>query len=808
MYERDLTDVLEVGQHFDITRLPEHIQDIIKVVTAKAPSFSNVAALGVVNYGIAHVIGQLRPRINSPVYSSNQIGCNVYSMIISNSGAGKSSSVNTIMEAFAPALEIIDQQRMVKQIELAKQVALATFKKDDPKLQLEDITESMYQQYLNPLPRTTASDKSTRGGISTLVAKLQEEDFSNLSIIIDELGLALKSGNTIDEVLGFLTESFDMGANEAPEFKGEEVKERSIQGMYTNLLAHTSPKIVFEYDTVRDKLAMLFSTAYSRRCIFSFPDEDEACENNPIPETIAADKQLSKLRRDRITNLTPVIGDKMTAAVRNMVINPSDKLVTFSEDAASLYEDYYSYCIKRSEIMEDSSILQIEMAGRSFKLGKLAALWALAGGTNVISKELYESVIYYAEYNAKYLSKFVKLTNAQPFELLAELFKKGKTQFITLDSALTNGYINRVTKDFKEILDPLNSVLRTHGTCQYNIESKSFIYTPFVRVENDSELDTNPTKGDYSVSYTLLIDEDGNPTPAARSLEDAPDSLQTYKEKTDWVKEPRQYLLNNFDRTRDDVGLPNIVNLLKRDSIYSAFTYDNIEKDGVTVPNKRSQETLNSSTKLIVLDIDKSEISMEDMHEYLEHYKHITASSIDNTNKYKFRLIIPINVELSGTDTKLYSYVVKRLAADLLVTADKVSFNPAHPYYGYKNATVLLQEGGQLMDVTKYLTDYASDPEFHQQKPILQSKPKTEQGRKNHVARLLDDVNKIFDYVISAEQGEGSLMMARASMHMRDEFFSKEEYTMAMNYINSLWEYPMPESRFQKLINQYIDEMQ
>lgn len=775
LYERDLGPILSVGSKFDIDRLPTEIQDIVKVVTAKAPSFSNIAALGVANYGIAHTLGQLRPKINSTVYSSNLIGANVYSIIISNSGTGKSSSANAVLSAFEPALQMIEQQRKQTQLNQAKQIALQNAQKDDPKLTINDITDAMAMPFIKPLPRTTASASSTRGGLASLLGKMQNEQYGNLSVLIDELGLALKSGNTIDEVLAFLTECFDMGKSEAPEFKSDEVKESSIEGMYTNLMAHTSPKIVFGYDSVREKLSMLFHTALARRCNFSFPDEDESCENNPVPDSIAAARQLTHTRHDIIANTAPIISDRMTAVVHKMLLDPNMRLVHFDHDAANLYADYFDYCIKRSEIMEDSSILQIEMAGRSFRLGKLAALWALTCGTNIITKPLYESLIYYAEYNAKYLDKFVKLTNAQPFELLAQVFKSGKTNIITLDSALTNGYINRVTKDFKEILDPLNSVLRTDGIVAYNEDSKVFIYSPYKRIQEEE------SKGDLCLSYTIL--------PEGTSKDD------------------RQFHLNSFEKSRCNLGLQNIVNLLKKDAIYSAFTYDSItDEKGILVENKRSQATINSDTKLVVIDVDKSEVPMEVISEYLESFKHIVATTSDPTNRLKFRIILPINVELSGKDTKQYAYVVKRICADLLVQADKVSFNPSQPFYAYSTSEIICNETGKLLDITGYLTDYANNPEFINPKALPTVKPKNEAGRKAHVNKIMDNVNTKFAFAIEAQHGEGSLMLARACLFMRDEHFTAEEMTTVINYINSCWESPMPQKRIDKLLNQYLDQ--
>ena len=91
------------------------------------------------------------------------IGINAYSIIISNSGTGKSSSASAVLSAFEPALQLIEGQRKQKQIELAKEVALQNARQDDPKLTINDITEAMAQPFIKPLPRITASSSSTRG---------------------------------------------------------------------------------------------------------------------------------------------------------------------------------------------------------------------------------------------------------------------------------------------------------------------------------------------------------------------------------------------------------------------------------------------------------------------------------------------------------------------------------------------------------------------------------------------------------------------------------------------------------------------
>ncbi len=86
LYEKSLGSVLDTSHKFETHRLPQHIQDMLEVVVAKAPNFSNIAALATTNHVVAHVIGQTRAAINDPVFSADHIGINIYTCLLSGSG--------------------------------------------------------------------------------------------------------------------------------------------------------------------------------------------------------------------------------------------------------------------------------------------------------------------------------------------------------------------------------------------------------------------------------------------------------------------------------------------------------------------------------------------------------------------------------------------------------------------------------------------------------------------------------------------------------------------------------------------------
>ena len=773
-YESELGDVLHTSDKFELDRLPPVVRKATELVVAKAPKFSNIAALGMANHALSHTIGQCRPYIDDIVYSSSHIGLSTYSVILSGSGSGKSSSYNNLLNTFKPAIEMINSERRKDQYETAKAIALREIQKEDPKFKESELTEAMIESYLSPLPRTSIASGSTRGGASTLLAKLQKERYSAMEIVWDELGLALKSGGTTAELMDLITQMFDLGNASAPEFKHDDVKETTIESQYISVMAHTSPSIVFKYKEVKESLYMLYVTALARRTFFFFPDEDEAVENNQVPTSTEASREIARYRRQIAAQYAPEVSQNITNAVHRLLENDTSRKVTFHPDAADLYDDYFEYCSRRAELMEDSSIQQIEIAGRSFKIGKLAGIWALASGISMVTYDILASAIYLSEYSSKYLDKFEHLTHAKPHELLAEVFLSGKEKVIPLDTAISRGYVSRISKEYIDLLDPLNSRLSGKGVARYDTDLRTFIYEPFKFSAPESDTQDTPKS---TVSETCHFS-------------------MSYKIVQGMPKDDRSKVIHFFDKYRDDLCMKNLTNLVSMDTIYSTFRYG----PGATKKNPdhiydmfKSTDTIISSTNLVVIDVDESDVPMDTVAEFIQDYQYLIATTSNTENRNKFRILLPINVELDGSDPKKYSFVVRRIATDLLVHMDPASANISLGYYGYQGADTLYNTDGKLFDITGYLTEYAKGEEVKPLHSIY--KPKSPKARKANIDKLMDNVEQIFEYAILAPMGQGSYQLARACLHLIDEGATKEELATVINYINSRWEYPMEQSR-------------
>ena len=768
LYEIELQDCITVGEKFDVTRLPKVIQKGIRLVTAKSPTFSNISACTTVNYVFMHLLGQLRPVINDIVYSNDTLGLNYYAINIAASGGGKDSSRNTMMAACKTAFDLIHKEREDQEIDRAKRIALAEKIKEDPNAQIDDLQYSDYIDFVRDLAATEVEASSTRGGLVSVLNRLQSTEYGSIGVMMNEFGLALKQNNTVQEVLELLGTLFDQGVVAQQAFKTLESKEQAVSGMYPNTLLHSSPKIVFGNKNVSEAIANLFHTMLARRCWFSMPTELEAIENNPIVKTIDEIREIANKRRVDISVISSELDNISVDIVRNMLASPENRIVNFSEEAQQLYIDYFEYNQKRGELKEDSSIQQVEINGRAFKTARLAALWSLMGGNSEISKKTLTSAIYFAEYNSKYLDTFVSLTTAKAFRLLGDMFKEGKFTEISLDRAIMNGYIGRISNDFKDLLEPMNSYLTGVGVATYDIDNRIFKYTPFKKVKSEDG---------FGISYTKV--------PGLS-------------------KDDRSGRLGGFD-SHINMNVKQLTKLVSTDTIYNAFDYtDGVDKNGDHVTRKRNRENINSSTKLLVIDVDDSEIPIDRMHGFLKEFIHVIATTSDVENKYKFRILLPIDVEIDGKDNQLYKCIAKNVCERLLVKFDPVSTVNIQGFYGYEGAETFSCETGELYAVADIVTDCMENAEVGLPK---MDKPKTPAAVKKNVDMMLAQANKVFEYVISCPRGTGSLSMARASFHMRDAGFSAEQYENVINYLNSLWQTPMPTARIEGIISQFSHQM-
>ena len=589
-YEQELEFLYDRNmKKFDTSKVPKIIQDMIKLAVAKSNSFSNISALTVANFVLSHTFGQVRPHIDDPIYSDDAIGINSYNLLISKSGSGKDSTYQVLMKAVKSSLEYVQDLQKDELEDKARKYYISTMKKDNPDFDESTVTRESYKDLIKPLEMPITSLSSSRGGLTSSLNKMSKNTYLTKSLFASEVGLAIQSNSMIVEVLELFSVLFDMGRSVAPEFKTQDAKEEPVEGMYVNLLGISSPTPFYqENGNVRKLLVPMMTTSLARRTTIVFSNGEEEFENMYIPSTPAEKRAIKAENRVIIKEYTNKINDKILEATKSLVNN---KTIMFDEEAAIIYDDYKSYTeevSKRILLKDSDSVEGIEMAGRAFKMARIAAIWTIAQNKQIIDKDTLIGAIYFSDYTAQHLIRFTKTLNLKDYELFINDWKSGYiANTLSLDKAITKGYINIKqvnTKSINNFLEPVNSKLKGEATVTYNGEEKIFIFKPIEKVN-----------GEYSYRVS-----------------------RGHKETLDITKEGMQI----------DV----LSALLINDCVFNPI--------------------VNNQTKFIVLSVENSVLSIDLMNKYLENIQYFINTKEDEYDKHSFTLILPLNAVITDKEYK------------------------------------------------------------------------------------------------------------------------------------------------------------
>ena len=470
---------------FNTTVLPDIVQDMIRVANAKTPSFSNISALAVANFVLAHMFGQVRPRINDAIYSDDSIGLNVYNILISKSGSGKDSTYKALLKTTTKALELIHIQQMNEATEKARTKYIKDMKKSNPQFDESTVSPEDYAHLITKPEATIASLASTRGGLSTSMNRMAYSSYGIKSIFASELGLAIQSNPSVVEVLELLSVLFDMGQSVSPEYKTQDSKEESIDGMFPNLLGISSAAPFYQDGNVRKLLVPMMVTSLARRTTVVFSTAKEEFENEIIPKTPLEKRRIKDQARITLRELTEKLNNHFETCIKSTLANPS---VMFDDNAARIYDDYKSYTEEKAKYLllkDGDSVEGIEMSGRAFKMGRIAALWTLAQNKQIIDADTLKAAIYFCDYTASHLTRFAATLELKDYELFINDWEQGFfDNTLPIDQAITRGYITTKQlneQSLKNFLKPVNSRLEGVATVQYNDKSNAFVFTPVTK---------------------------------------------------------------------------------------------------------------------------------------------------------------------------------------------------------------------------------------------------------------------------------------------------------------------------------------
>ena len=135
--------------------------------------------------------------------------------------------------------------------------------------------------------------------------------------------------------------------------------------------------------------------------------------------------------------------------------------------------------------------------------------------------------------------------------------------------------------------------------------------------------------------------------------------------------------------------------MLSMDYAFSPFIFKEVDKGAIYDKDKhpqawggiRGKHNLNHKLSWICLDIDKTRIEAKYMHYILQGINHHIALTSNRANKYKYRVIIELDKEITISD-KEWKPFIKSLST--YIQCPDVDFlGPGALLYGYKGRTVL-----------------------------------------------------------------------------------------------------------------------
>jgi hypothetical protein len=630
---------------FDTSVLPQIMQDLIKVAVAKSPSFSNISATAVANFVLSHTFGQLRPVINDPIYSDDTIGINTYNIILSRSGSGKDSVYQAITKATHKAMEYIQNQQALEAEEVARAQYIKDMVKGNPEFDQSSVSKDDYADYVKKPEMAITNLASTRGGLTTSLNRMAKSNYGIKSLFASELGLAIQSNSSIVDVLELFSILYDMGQSVAPEFKTEDAKEESVNGMFPNLLGISSPAPFYTEGNVRKLLVPLLTTSLARRITVVFSNAAEEFENEYIPKSPSEKRQLQAEQRVVLKEYTEAINEKLLEAAKSL---EEDSGIMFDEQASEIYDDYKSYTQELSKsllLRNGDSVEGIEMSGRAFKMARIAATWTVASNKRIIDADTLKAAIYFCDYTAQHLTRFADTLELKDYELFINDWQQGFfDNVLPIDQAITKGYINvkHITNQaLTNFLKPVNSKLEGVATVSYNEKSNAFIFVP-----------------------------------AIRNL----DATYTYRACVGHVTE-RPITNIAKDKPMDALG-----KLLSLQASFNPFAED--------------------TTKFIAFTVNQSFLSMQMISKYLANIHHFISTTADVNNHHSFTVVLPINTVITKSE---YKYVVMSVAAQLMLRVAPEFCEFDHISYGYQGALQITNNTpASLFDVSGILGNHAS----------------------------------------------------------------------------------------------------
>ena len=740
---------------------------------------------------------------------NNVITSNLFSIMLSSSGNNKDMSIRTIRQSFDEAYDLLYEEIYKRSKSIARKKAIKAHG-----------TDAKWRDFMYDLKGALFPSSATGAGQALYMGKLQEIGLGSLNIQVSEMASELKSnGLAFEENIKDMSIAYDMGNLPRKLLKDQENQVQDVHGLNVNYLMFSSPASLFKNQKVREQFKTISETQLARRSMFFYDTSIE----QPLKVTslleyineVKDTEHVVEVSKDTLAKRAKMIVEiALKGKSEYITFKTKNKATTLDDlDGKELYTMYKAFCNERAlNIPAKFNMYKLSMKHGHWRALKLASLFSTLRGKNEIVFEEVAMAISVVELFINEYKLYDTELNKEPYERIADYCMLHHVQSnpsfkVTKHTLIKEGFVvsTIAEKRLKEIAE-LCCTYDTNGV--YTYINNKIKYKPIGKVntvvveepiEQPIEQQTKP------VTVKPVLDEQSiKPTvkvatkPVEVTKKDVKVVEKTVKvsvklfknQKGEWLtfdtpKESKEYRQRNSKSgfNNHNVKFGDYARIVANTTSYSPYHF----KDG-----DRSMANVIGTTDVLILDIDKGNMDTSTMHELLKNYRHIIATTSDNTNHFKYRLILQLDrdIELDSVQWKKF---YKSVADTIGIEVD-TNINKAGMFFGYKDSEVIVNLDGDLFPTKLHLINAYEETE------VIEKVKKIKNNREQNIQ--WDNRYELFEWAYECDKNR-SITLYSAMRNACERGWSKELIEELIWEVNSELIRPLETNRVKvTIINQ------
>jgi len=696
---------------------------------------------------------------NLLLWDSTSVPLNSIGFVLTGSGAGKDSSVKAARKCFKPGYETIIKKR--ESLAVAEAISKATSNEE------ANASESdVYEAYMKPLPPIDIMP-TTGPGLIQHINDIGDHPVSAGYLYSGEFADELAYNQDMLENIKILSEIYDTGDKEVKYTKGIEHRSKEIISQAVSALLVSSPSHILHDEATKKKFIIAFMSKLARRSWFCYtperiPEPDFTSEEDPITAMFEYEEKLesdAKAARDRMKD--------HVLKVTSFGLDTHGQDIGVTKEVFRLFKTYKRYNSELADSLPNQhSTAVLVRRHLQWKALKLAGAFALFDLSNNLEAKHYVDAIKLCELLSDDMDHFEAHLNKSTHEQFADYMHTSVnadgTGHISLHELKKRGFISSATSSK---LTELSNLANAYDSAGIYSVSDGETGIDFELIMKTDAVTVSYKRIDLSGVESAIATGDKNQIAKAKQNV-AATTVYGYETVTAEFKDLTQLLSDSF--------------------AYSPFKF----KD-----NTRGKDHIMGGTKVLVLDVDDSNLTASEAHYMLSDINHHIALTSDPNNDFKFRIILELDAFVD-LDAVSWKHFYLAIAEDLAIKVDPLP--QSQIFYSYPDRPLYSVTDAAPLSVRNYLlaaTEALS-------KKALPSKLSSKQQQ-----AILADPLTSFAYCYDAPYGQGSRSMIRMAYHMKDLGASKEDVIEALNDVQEYWDTPMPIERFEATILAQVDRI-